>query len=195
MPSASVSTAISEAGLLEQHPSAKTQSASSPPFAQRCFRAIPYGCLDEAHHGNDSGPAMDDGSGSTMMAGSRGMLQSPNVKIHVLRGLLGFGFLAVALQYAPVCGWWTLIPAVGALCALADVRCAGSWASRARSWAGSELHSAWTGDVPTGRRHQIRRKGRRNYWPVSPAPRVQPLRMSRVAEGEAVSRAPRRPTT
>ena len=43
------------------------------------------------------------------------MLQSPNVKIHVLRGLLGFGFLAVTLQYAPVWGWWTLIPAAGAL--------------------------------------------------------------------------------
>jgi len=43
------------------------------------------------------------------------MLQSPNAKIHLIRGVIGFGFLAVALLYAPVLGWWTLVPAAGAL--------------------------------------------------------------------------------
>jgi len=43
------------------------------------------------------------------------MFKSPNVKIHLIRGAIGFGFLAVALLYAPVLGWWTLVPAAGAL--------------------------------------------------------------------------------
>ena len=46
------------------------------------------------------------------------LFQSPSVKIHLLRGVLGFGFLAVALLYEPVLGWWTLFPAAGALVSL-----------------------------------------------------------------------------
>lgn len=30
------------------------------------------------------------------------MFPSRNVTIHILRGILGLGFLAIALQYAPV---------------------------------------------------------------------------------------------
>ena len=43
------------------------------------------------------------------------MFGSPSIKIHIARGVLGFGFLSVVLLYAPVWGWWTLIPAIGAL--------------------------------------------------------------------------------
>ena len=35
--------------------------------------------------------------------------------MHILRGILGLGFLAIALQYSSVLGWWTLLPAAGAL--------------------------------------------------------------------------------
>jgi hypothetical protein len=34
---------------------------------------------------------------------------------HLLKGLLGFAFLAVVLLYAPALGWWTLVPAAAAL--------------------------------------------------------------------------------
>jgi hypothetical protein len=40
---------------------------------------------------------------------------SPNIKIHLVRGVLGFVFLALALFYASAWGWWTLLPAAGAL--------------------------------------------------------------------------------
>jgi hypothetical protein len=43
------------------------------------------------------------------------MFGSPSIKIHILRGLLGFGFLALVLLYGPAWGWWTLLPAAGAL--------------------------------------------------------------------------------
>ena len=43
------------------------------------------------------------------------MFGSPSIKIHLIRGVLGLGFLALALSYAPVWGWWTLLPAAGAL--------------------------------------------------------------------------------
>jgi len=40
---------------------------------------------------------------------------SRSVAAHVVRGLAGFAFLAVALGYASRLGWWTILPAVGAL--------------------------------------------------------------------------------
>ena len=43
------------------------------------------------------------------------MFRSGSVAVHVLKGVLGFGFLAIALQYASVLGWWTLVPVAGAL--------------------------------------------------------------------------------
>ena len=43
------------------------------------------------------------------------MFQSGSVARHVIKGILGFGFLAIALQYASVLGWWTLVPVAGAL--------------------------------------------------------------------------------
>jgi hypothetical protein len=33
----------------------------------------------------------------------------------LLRGLLGAGFLAVALIYSSHLGWWTMVPALGAV--------------------------------------------------------------------------------
>ena len=46
------------------------------------------------------------------------MFKSRSVAGHLVRGILGFGFLAIALLYAPVLGWWTLAPAAGALVCL-----------------------------------------------------------------------------
>ena len=43
------------------------------------------------------------------------MFGSLNLKIHFVRGLLGFGLLALVLKYSPQLGWWTLLPAAGAL--------------------------------------------------------------------------------
>jgi hypothetical protein len=43
------------------------------------------------------------------------MFPSRNVAIHILKGVLGFGFLAIALRYSTVLGWFTLIPLVCAL--------------------------------------------------------------------------------
>jgi len=43
------------------------------------------------------------------------MFKSGSVIEHVIRGVLGFGLLAVALLYAPVLGWWTLALLAGAL--------------------------------------------------------------------------------
>jgi hypothetical protein len=43
------------------------------------------------------------------------MLKSRSVTAHVVRGVLGFGFLALAIMYAPRLGWWTLAPAAAAL--------------------------------------------------------------------------------
>jgi len=43
------------------------------------------------------------------------MFGSSSVKVHIIKGLLGFGFLALVLHYAPMLGWWTLVPAAGAL--------------------------------------------------------------------------------
>ncbi len=46
------------------------------------------------------------------------MFGSRSVSFHILRGILGIGFLAIALHYAPVWGWWTLVPVAGALICL-----------------------------------------------------------------------------
>jgi len=35
--------------------------------------------------------------------------------MHLLRGVLGFGLVAAALQYAQDIGWWVVLPALGAL--------------------------------------------------------------------------------
>jgi len=43
------------------------------------------------------------------------VLKSPSVKIHILRGVLGFAFLGIALSYSSILGWWTIAPAVAAL--------------------------------------------------------------------------------
>ena|SRR5579862_7977330 len=40
---------------------------------------------------------------------------SPSVKIHLIRGVIGLGSLAVTLIYAPTLGWWTIIPGAAAL--------------------------------------------------------------------------------
>ena len=46
------------------------------------------------------------------------MFRSRSVARHIARGVAGFGFLAVALHYASVLGWWTLAPAACALVCL-----------------------------------------------------------------------------
>ena len=48
----------------------------------------------------------------------KSVFPSRNVAIHILRGILGLGFLAIALQYAPVWGWWALVPGICALICL-----------------------------------------------------------------------------
>lgn len=35
---------------------------------------------------------------------------SANLRDHVLRGLVGFGALIVAWRFAPVAGWWAIVP-------------------------------------------------------------------------------------
>ena len=45
------------------------------------------------------------------------MLKSRTISGHLVRGVVGFGFLALVLVYGPPLGWWTLIPAAGALVA------------------------------------------------------------------------------
>jgi hypothetical protein len=42
-------------------------------------------------------------------------LGSRSVVVHILKGVLGFGLLAIALLYAPDLGWWAAVPLVGAL--------------------------------------------------------------------------------
>ncbi len=43
------------------------------------------------------------------------MFRSRTIWEHALRGLLGFGMLAIALLYSSKLGWWTLLPLMGAL--------------------------------------------------------------------------------
>jgi len=41
--------------------------------------------------------------------------RSPTIAVHVLRGILGIGFLYVALNYSSELGWWVLMPLAAAL--------------------------------------------------------------------------------
>jgi hypothetical protein len=43
---------------------------------------------------------------------------SPNVAVHLLRGIVGIALVVVALQYASTWGWWTLVPAIVAFVCL-----------------------------------------------------------------------------
>jgi hypothetical protein len=43
------------------------------------------------------------------------VFKSRTVAGHMFRGVLGFGLLAAALNYAPQIGWWATFPALGAL--------------------------------------------------------------------------------
>jgi hypothetical protein len=43
------------------------------------------------------------------------VFKSKTVLGHIARGIAGFAFLAIVLGYGPELGWWTLIPAAGAL--------------------------------------------------------------------------------
>jgi hypothetical protein len=43
------------------------------------------------------------------------MFNSRTVGMHLFRGVLGFGFVAIALLYSSKLGWWILAPIVGAL--------------------------------------------------------------------------------
>ncbi len=43
------------------------------------------------------------------------MFKSRTVTGHIVRGALGFGFLALALLYAEPLGWWALAPVGAAL--------------------------------------------------------------------------------
>ena len=46
-----------------------------------------------------------------------GMLESHTIWGHFVRSVVGFGCLAIALVYGTNMGWWTLIPAAGAVLA------------------------------------------------------------------------------
>ena len=46
------------------------------------------------------------------------IFRSPTVAFHILRGILGFGVLAIALYYAPIVGWWALVPGIAAFVCL-----------------------------------------------------------------------------
>jgi hypothetical protein len=43
------------------------------------------------------------------------VLGSRSIAVHLARGILGAGFLAAALQYASIWGWWAMLPALAAL--------------------------------------------------------------------------------
>lgn len=43
------------------------------------------------------------------------MFKSRSVPMHLFRGVLGFGLLAIALIYATRLGIWTIVPLAGAL--------------------------------------------------------------------------------
>jgi hypothetical protein len=45
------------------------------------------------------------------------MLERHIIVGHFIRGVVSFGFLALVLVYGSNLGWWTLIPAAGALLA------------------------------------------------------------------------------
>ena len=41
--------------------------------------------------------------------------RSPTIVVHILRGILGMGFLYLALHYGAALGWWVLAPLALAL--------------------------------------------------------------------------------
>jgi hypothetical protein len=43
------------------------------------------------------------------------MFKSGTIFEHLVRGALGFGALAIALNYGPHWGWWAALPLVAAL--------------------------------------------------------------------------------
>jgi hypothetical protein len=43
------------------------------------------------------------------------MFKGRSIARHLLRGAVGFGFLALALLYAPIFGLWTVVLGAGAL--------------------------------------------------------------------------------
>ena len=43
------------------------------------------------------------------------VFKSRTILGHLAKGVFGFGLLAIVLLYAPVLGWWTVLPAIGAL--------------------------------------------------------------------------------
>ena len=43
------------------------------------------------------------------------MFNSRTIFEHLVRGALGFGALAIALNYGPHWGWWAALPLVAAL--------------------------------------------------------------------------------
>jgi hypothetical protein len=45
------------------------------------------------------------------------MFKSQTISGHLVRGIVGVGLLAIVLIYGAPLGWWTLIPAAGALVA------------------------------------------------------------------------------
>jgi hypothetical protein len=45
-------------------------------------------------------------------------MSSRSIPFHLLRGLCGFGLLAIALLYGGDIGWWAVIPGLGALICL-----------------------------------------------------------------------------
>jgi hypothetical protein len=45
------------------------------------------------------------------------MFKSRTIMGHFVRGVVGFGLLAIVLAYGSNLGWWTVIPAAGALLA------------------------------------------------------------------------------
>jgi hypothetical protein len=38
------------------------------------------------------------------------VFKSRTIPRHLIKGVLGVGFLAIALIYGPTLGWWTLLP-------------------------------------------------------------------------------------
>ena len=43
------------------------------------------------------------------------MFKSRTIFHHLIKGVCGFGLLALGLNYAPALGWWTAVPLIGAL--------------------------------------------------------------------------------
>jgi len=61
--------------------------------------------------------ALDSKTSKESMIECGSLLRSHTIAGHFVRGFVGFGFLAILLVYGSSLGWWTLIPAAGALLA------------------------------------------------------------------------------